>query len=174
MPLYLQRLRFSVRTMEHRLAGTNSKVELHYVIDASHNHPTLEPDEYCLHLDHPFHDDFKRGAIDSYEIDLAEGSSMRAENGVAVPNGLYLADWNAARKLVFHLTIDGGDRWDLDRYILAGDFKELRPGADDSAPPEVVDLGWIEMARHEGKLSMSTNPDEGVAEIPIALDGSWQ
>ena len=36
------------------------------------------------------------------------------------------------------------------------------------------DLGWVEMARHTGEVAMSTDPKEGVSQVPVPLNGSFQ
>lgn len=173
MPLYLQRLRVSVRTKNQRFAGTNSSAKLWYTIDDDHRHPILEPGDYSLALDHPFHDDFQRGAIDSYELNLAEGSSGIQKDGVAIPNGLTLRDFDHARQMKFRLVIEGSDLWTFDRLTLAGYFKELKPSPENSGDSEVHDLGWLEMGRLNQENAMSTNPTEGTAELPIELNGSF-
>jgi hypothetical protein len=171
MSLHLQRIRFSVRTKNQLFAGTNSKVQLVYTLDDDHAHPTLEPGAYSLDLDQPFYDDLQRGHLDSYLVELAQGSSGRAMEGVPVPNGVTFRDADHLRSLDVRLVIHGSDQWILDRYMLAGYLQELR-AAEGCGSPEVVDHGWVELARHEGDLAMSTSASEGVAEHRIDLAGA--
>lgn len=174
MSLHLQRIRFSVRTKNQLFAGTNSRVSLIYVIEDEHNHPGLDPGQYEEKLDHPFHDDFQRGAIDMYEVDLAPGSSGRSAGGVAVPNGVMFRDWDHVKQMEFGLVIDGSDQWIFDRYILTGYFKELRQVEGKPEEYEVLDLGWLEMAKHTGDFSMSTDAKEGEQLHAIPLNGKFQ
>ena len=35
-------------------------------------------------------------------------------------------------------------------------------------------LGWLEMAKHSGDVAMSSDPDEGLDEYPLELNGPFQ
>ncbi len=175
MSVHLQRVRFTVHTKNELWAGTNSTVRLWFEVDETQNHPELEQGLNSIVLDHPWHDDFQRGKTDSYELDLGSGSSSgRTRGGVPIPNGLEFADLDEVRSMRFHLEIEGSDCWIFDRYAIGGFFKEMQavPGEKDRF--EIIDLGWIELARHTGDISMSTDPKEGEAEYEIPLNGSFK
>jgi hypothetical protein len=174
MSVHLQRVRFSVRTKNQFLAGTNSTVRLWFEVDETQNHPEFDQGLNSIDLDHPYHDDFQRGASDSYELDLgASSSSGRSRGGVPVPNGLEFASLDEARTLRFHLEIGGKDRWIFDRYALGGYFKEMRLVEGTKDEYEIIDLGWVEMARQTGDVSMSTDTNEGVPAYDIELNGKF-
>lgn len=168
MSLHLHRIRFSVRTKNSFLAGTNSKVALYFNIEEDHLNTELEPGLHSIELDHPFHDDFQRGQTDSYELSFGSESSGKERGGTSIPPGIQFSDLEHLRKMHFHIEIDGSDKWILDRYMLAGFIREMRPIAD-TKDWETIEHGWVELAKHSGEIAMSTDPAEGVArhEIPI-------
>jgi hypothetical protein len=90
-----------------------------------------------------------------------------------VLNGLQFEKLEEAKKLIFQLKIEGSDMWVFDRYAMAGFFVEVRPVAGSEDEFEEVEIGWLEMARHSGDIEMSTDENEGYAEYPIDLNGSW-
>jgi hypothetical protein len=175
MSFHLQRVRFTVRTKDQFLAGTNAAVRLWFEVDETQNHPEFDQGLNSIALDHPMHDDFQRGKSDSYELDLVAGkSSGRLRGKTPIPNGLEFGSLEDARSLHFHIEIAGKDRWIFDRYALGGYFVEMRPVAGSKDEFEVIELGWIEMAKHKGDVSMSSDPKEGVAEYDIELNGKFQ
>src|SRR5262245_38015074 len=102
MPVYIQRVRFTVHTKKQFLAGTNSKVQLCYQVEEQHLHPKLAPGVHCADLDQPYHDDFQSGESDSYEVSFGTGSLGKAM-GRPVPNGLQFESLDDARKLRLYL-----------------------------------------------------------------------
>ncbi len=170
MPVYLQRVRLTVRTKKQFLAGTNSVVKFGYQIEAKHQHTKLDPGFQYEVLDHPMHDDFKSGKADSYEIAFDTGKAGRAM-GQPIPTGLRFDSLDGARDFQVTLCIDGDDQWIYDRLSLGGFFVEVKPV---NGEHEEVELGWLEMARHSGDVQMSSDPDEGYEEVPIELNGSFQ
>jgi hypothetical protein len=173
MPFYLQRVRFTVHTKKQFLAGTNSLVKLCYKIEENYLHPKLGPGVHSTDLDHPYHDDFQSGKSDSYEVDFGSGRLGKAFQGHPVLNGLQFDTLDDAKKMQFHLRIEGNDQWIFDRYALGGFFMEVRPVAGKAGEYEEVELGWVEMAKHSGDVAMSSDPNEGDDEHPIALNGSF-
>jgi hypothetical protein len=173
MPYYLQRVRLTVHTKKQAFAGTNSTVKLLYKIEEKHNHPKLEPGIHESVLDHPWHDDFKAGAADSYEVSFGTGRAGKNYMGRPVLNGVQFDAIDDARKMQFRLRIEGSDQWVFDRLAIGGFFMEVRPiaGADDEY--EEVEVGWLDMAKHKGDIAMSSDPNEGVQELPIELNGSF-
>jgi hypothetical protein len=177
MPFYLQRVRLTVHTKQQAFAGTNSTVKLCYKIEEKHNHPKLEPGVYDEVLDHPWHDDFKAGKADSYEVNFGTGRAGKNYLGRPVLNGVAFDKLEDVRTMKFHLRIEGSDQWVFDRLALGGFFMEVRPvpGAEDEENPgefEEVELGWLELAKQKGDVSMSADSNEGVQEYPIKLNGS--
>ena len=174
MSVHLQRVRFTVHTKNQFLAGTNSPVRLWFEVDESQNHPEFDPGLSSIDLDHPYHDDFQRGKSDSYELDLGTGkSSGRSRGGIPIPNGLEFANFDEARQLHFHLEIAGGDRWIFDRYALGGYFIEMKPISGSKDEYELIDHGWLEMAKYKGDVSMSADPKEGVQTYDLELNGKF-
>jgi hypothetical protein len=173
MPVYLQRVRFTVHTKKQFLAGTNSAVKLCYQVEEKHLHPKLGPGVHCADLDQPYHDDFQSGKADSYEVSFGSGSLGQAL-GQPVPNGLQFDSLDDARKMKIHLKIEGNDQWIFDRCALAGYFIEVRPVAGQAEAYEEVELGWLEMARQSGDVAMSSDESEGCEEYPIELNGTFQ
>jgi hypothetical protein len=174
MPVYLQRVRFSVHTKKEAFAGTNSPVKLCYKIEEKHNHPKLEPGIHETLLDHPWHDDFKTGKADSYEVNFGVGRVGKNFMGRPMLNGLQFETLEDARELIFQLKIEGKDQWIFDRYAMAGFFMEVRPVAGSDEEYEEVEIGWVEMAKYSGDIEMSTDPNEGYEEFPIDLNGSFE
>lgn len=174
MPVFLQRVRFTVHTKDQFLAGTNSNVKLYFQVEKENGYPEVESGLVGFDLDHPYHDDFQSGKADSYEIEFGSGESKKTRGGVAVPNGLRFESLDAVRKLPVHLEIEGSDRWIFDRYRVGGYFQEMRPAAGSPDKMEVVDLGWLEMARANDEVAMSTNEREGVDAYAIELNGTFQ
>lgn len=174
MPFYLQRVRFTVHTKKQFLAGTNSTVKLCYRIERKHLHPKLEPGLHEEVLDHPMHDDFQDGKSDSYEINLGTGNVGEALTGRLILNGVQFETLELAKKMQFHLRIEGSDQWIFDRYAAAGFFMEVRLAAGSADKYEVVEIGWVEMATNKGDVAMSSDPSEGVQEYPIELNGSFK
>lgn len=172
MSLHLHRIRFSVRTKNSFLAGTNSKVRLFFNIEEDHLNTEFDPGLHSIELDHPFHDDFQRGQTDSYELSMGSESSGKERGGVAIPPGIQFTDLDQLRSMHFHLEIDGSDKWILDRYMLAGFIKELRAVSGSKTDVEVIEHGWVELAKHTGDVAMSTDPREGVATYEIVLNPS--
>ena len=173
MPFYLQRARFTVHTKKQFLAGTNSTVKLCYKIEEKHNHPKLEPGVHSMVLDHPWHDDFQSGKSDSYEVSFGTGKIGKSFMGRPMLNGVQFETLDDARKMEFYLRIEGNDQWIFDRYALAGFFMEVRPRPGSTDEYEEVELGWLEMARNEGDVEMSSDPNEGCEEYPIELNGPF-
>jgi hypothetical protein len=174
MPVYLQRVRFTVHTKKQFLAGTNSLVKLCYEIEERHVHPKLEPGVHCTDLDHAYHDDFQSGKADSYEVSFGAGKLGKAFQGHPVLNGLQFDNLDEAKQMRFHLRIEGDDQWIFDRCALGGYFMEVRPVSGKTDEYEEVELGWVEMAKHSGDVEMSSDPDEGCQEYPIELNGSFR
>lgn len=172
MAVYLQRARFSVHTKKQFLAGTNSTVKLCYVVEEKHLHPKKAPGTYEVVLDQPHHNDFRSGQFDSFEIDFGTGSLGHAL-GQPLPNGLQFDSLEAARELELFLRIEGADQWVFDRSVLGGFFVEVRKVGerDGVGVYEEVELGWLEMARHVGDVSMSTDESEGDEIYPIEING---
>ena len=174
MPVYLQRVRFTVHTKNQFLAGTNSPVKLGYEVEERHVHPKLAPGVHYETLDHPRHDDFQSGKADSYEISFGSGTLGTALGGHPIVAGLQFDSLEDARSLRLHLKIEGGDQWIFDRYAVGGFFVEVRPSSRGAGPDEPVELGWVEMATHTGDVAMSTDRSEGVDEVEIELNGSFR
>jgi hypothetical protein len=166
--IHLRRLRLTVRTKDEAWAGTDSAVRLWFVVDETHITGDYEAGEHSFLLDHKWHNDFQRGTRDSYEFPLGAESSGRSVDGVPIPPGIQFADWDALRQWELHLEIGGNDKWVFDRYLLEVEVQELKRGA---GKPEVIDWGWLELAKHNGDVAMSTAEDEGVAEYIIPLNG---
>jgi hypothetical protein len=166
--IHLRRLRFTVRTKDELWAGTNSAVRFWFEIDESHVTGDYEPGLHSFHLDHKLHDDFQRGATDSYEFPLGTESSGRTRDGQAIPSGIQFANFEELKGWNLHIEIGGGDRWVFDRYLLEVDVKELKKV---DGKHEMTDWGWLQLARHSGEVAMSANPSEGVAEYIIPLNG---
>jgi hypothetical protein len=169
MSFHLHRIRFSVRTKNSFLAGTNSKVRLYFNIQEDHLNTEFEPGLHSIELDHPFHDDFQRGQTDSYELSFGAESSGKERGGVAIPAGIQFTSLDHLKNMHFHIEIDGADKWIFDRYMLAGFIKELRPVAGSKTEVELIDHGWVELSKHSGDVAMSTDPQEGTAthEVPL-------
>jgi hypothetical protein len=163
MPFYLQRVRITIHTKKQLFAGTNSTVKLCYRVEETHAHPRLKPGFHAQILDHPWHDDFQSGKTDSYEVNFGAGG----------PDGLRFETLDDARQLQLHLRIEGNDQWIFDRYALAGYFREFRPASGRADEPDEIDHGWLEMARHEGDVEMSCDPNEGSEGYPIELNGRF-
>ena len=174
MPVYLQRVRFTVHTKSQFLAGTNSPVKLGFEVEERHVHATLAPGFHYETLDHPRHDDFQSGKADSYEVSFGTGSLGKSHDGHPMPAGLQFDSLEDARTLGLHLKIEGGDQWIFDRFALGGFFVEVRPTTSGAGKYEEVEIGWVEMARHHGDVAMSTDPNEGVSEYEIELNGALQ
>ena len=172
MPVYLQRVRFSVHTKKQFLAGTNSPVSLGFEIEERHLHPKLPAGMHWTALDHPWHDDFQAGKADSYEVDFGTGRAGKSYQGIPILNGLQFETLDDVRDLNVVLKIDGSDQWIFDRCALGGFLVEVRKTGEGDY--EEVELGWIELAKHSGDVSMSADPDEGYIEYPIELNGSFQ
>lgn len=173
MPVYLQRVRFSVHTKRQFLAGTNSTVKLCYRVEEKHLHPKMSPGLYEKVLDQPHHNDFRSGQSDSFELVLGTGS-LGQSMGQPIPNGLQFDSMDDVRTLELLLRIEGSDQWIFDRCILGGFFIEVRPIGEELGNYEEVELGWLEMAHHLGDIAMSSDPGEGVEEYRIAINGPLQ
>jgi hypothetical protein len=174
MPFYLQRVRLTVHTKKQAFAGTNSTVKLCYKIEEKHNHPKLEPGIHESVLDHPWHDDFKAGKADSYEISFGTGRAGKNYLGRPMLNGVMFEKLEDAREMLFQLRIEGSDQWIFDRLSLGGFFMEVRqvPGSEEEY--EEVEIGWLEMGKQKGDIEMSADENEGYQEYPIDLNGSFQ
>jgi hypothetical protein len=173
MPFYLQRVRFTVHTKKQLFAGTNSTVKLCYRIEEKHVHPKLETGIHSTVLDHPWHDDFQSGKSDSYEVDFGTGKLGKSSMGRPMLNGVQFETMDDARQMKFHLRIEGSDQWVFDRYALAGYFMEVRPVPGTTDVFDEIDLGWLEMARKQCDVEMSSDPNEGSEEYPLELNGPF-
>ena len=174
MPVYLQRVRFTVHTKNQFLAGTNSPVKLGFEIEERHVHPKLSPGLHFEALDHPSHDDFQSGKADSYEISFGTGTLGTGFEGQPIVAGLQFDSLEDARSLHLHLKIEGSDQWIFDRFALGGFFVEVRPSSSGVGPAEPIELGWVEMAKHHGDVALSTDPSEGDDEYEIELNGTFR
>jgi len=173
MSVHLQRVRISVHTKDQAHAATNSTVRFCFEIEDDQPHTVFEPGTNGVALDHRFHDDFRRGEADSYEIVFGSGTAGTAIDGTPIPAGLQFGSLDEARRFPFYLQIDGSDQWVFDRYMLGGFFQELKPDPNHPGKYELVDLGWLELAKHHGDVAMSTDPKEGVDRYPVELNGSF-
>lgn len=169
MSLHLHRIRFSVRTKNEIFAGTNSKVRLCFQVEEDHLNTEFEPGLHSIDLDHPFHDDFQRGQTDSYELSFGSESSGKERGGVPIPPGIQFSDISHLNNMHFHLEIDGSDKWVFDRCMLAGYIRELRPVGGKKDEVELVDHGWVELAKLSEDIAMSTDPKEGEAEFDLPI-----
>ncbi len=173
MPVYLQRVRFTVHTKNQFLAGTNSPVKLGVEIEERHVHPKLPPGTHYEALDDPRHDDFQSGKADSYEISFGTGTLGTGFEGQPIVAGLQFDSLDDARSLRLHLKIEGSDQWIFDRYALGGFFVEA-PSSGASGGRAQVEIGWVEMAKHHGDVALSTDPSEGDDEYEIELNGTFR
>jgi hypothetical protein len=173
MPFYLQRVRFTVHTKKQFFAGTNSTVKLCYRIEEKHGHPGLEPGLHSTVLDHPWHDDFRSGKSDSYEVSFGAAKVGKSSTERPPLDGLRFEALDDARQMQFRLRIEGSDQWVFDRYALAGYFMEARPVPGSTDEFQEVELGWLEMARNQGDVEMSSDPNEGSEEYPLELNGPF-
>lgn len=168
MSIHLRRVRFTIRTKNEMWAGTNSTVRLWFEIDESHVTGDYEPGLHSFTLDHSMHDDFQKGATDSYEFPLGTDSSGRTVDGVAIPSGVQFSGFDELRDWPLHLEIGGGDRWVFDRYLFEVDVKEMKKV---DGKYEITDWGWLQLAKHSGDIAMSTDEGEGVAVYDIPING---
>jgi hypothetical protein len=170
MSVHLQRIRVTHTTSRQSDAGTDDRVDLRLFIDP---HPwTTYPFKgwRSLELDSS-RDDRQRGATESYELDLTEGSLGISVSGTTVPRGIAFSGFARVRCAAWFLTINGSDWWQALSYRFEGLFKEMRfiPGTIDAY--EVVDLGWLVMSERSSPLDMSTDSSEGVGWHHIIIDG---
>jgi hypothetical protein len=94
-------------------------------------------------------------------------------NGTTVPCGIAFSDFIHARTGAFWLRMVGENWWRIDHYYLLGYFQELRHIRGTIDTFEVVDHGWLLMARQDGNVSMSTDPLEGAIWHHIELNGTF-